>query len=281
MPDKLREYVNTEILRRREPAELDDRSVSNVIKVAARIAESAESQTAKLIATVMFPIENDGIVEGGNSQWSTVALPNNPQYPHTLSAPKPDLHLGYAYGQGSDWSLAQASVIGSAIARPYALPTRDNAFPFFMIEMKSEPAGGTLYEAENQAAGSGSCSVNTLLWLFKEAGLTSDLSVVDTVAFSTVANHRNASFYVHWYSEEESLLYMSCFRSYSTREPQDIRACSSTVTNIIEYGLGARKEKIGKALTALFPFPENWKQRQSVRDRWSASRAPLSEGSTP
>ena len=41
------------------------------------------------------------------------------------------------------------------MARPYTQPTRENLFPFFMIEIKSEATGSTLYVAENQAATSG------------------------------------------------------------------------------------------------------------------------------
>lgn len=54
-------------------------------------------------------------------------------------------------------------------ARPYTQPARGNSFPFLMIEIKSEAAGGTLHVAENQAAGSGSHSVNSISWLLQEA----------------------------------------------------------------------------------------------------------------
>lgn len=260
IPEELKQHVNTQILKQPESPELDDDSVSKAIKVAEELAESAEGPTLKLLRTAMFPIERDGVGEGGNTQWNTVALPNDPEYAHSLSAPKPDIHLGYSCGQRSGWSKTQENVINHVIARPYTQPARGNTFPFFMIEMKSEPAGGTIYVAENQAAGSGSHSVNALLWLHKEAGLANNLSVIDTVAFSAAVSHRQAIFYIHWYSEDDSRFYMSYLKSYSTMERQDIRACNGIVTNIINDALGRRKKRICKNLEALSSPPEHWKR---------------------
>ena len=257
LPAALREYANTHILKQRQ-SQLGDDSVSRVIDTAEQLADVAEG--ARLIRTAMFPLSRFGIEEGGTSLWNTVALPNGPGYEYDLSAPKPDVHLGYAVYGKSGWSLADRNVIDHPMARPYTRPARGNLFPFLMIEVKSEAAGGTLYVAENQAAGSGSHSVNALLWLFNEAGLSDTLSVEDTVAFTVTLSHRQAIFYIHWYSADDCRFYMSYLKSYSSMEPADIRACNNTVKNIIDYGLEARKTMIGNALKALFPFPEHWKQ---------------------
>ena len=281
IPEELRKHINTRILKQPESPELDDDSVSKVIKVAEELAESAEGPTMKLLRTAMFPIERDGIGEGGNTQWNIVALPNNPEYAHNLSAPKPDVYLGYSCGQRSGWSIAQENVINHVMARPYTQPARGNTFPFFMIEMKSEPAGGTLYVAENQAAGSGSHSVNALLWLHKEAGLADNISVIDTVVFSAAVSHRQAIFYIHWYSKDDSHFYMSYLKSYSTMERQDIRACNGIVTNIINDALGTRKKRIGSNLEALSSPPEHWKRGRPKGTSRSASRNSLTEDPRP
>ena len=144
-------------------------------------------------------------------------------------------------------------------------------FPFLMAEMKSEAAGGTIYVAENQAAGSGSHAVNALLWLLREAGTYDSSSLTDTIAFTITMSHREAIFYLHWYSEADRLHYMSFLQSYSSVTPEDIRACNNTVKNIIDHGLGARRTAIGTALEALFPFPQHWKQ----------ARPPSTAPSTP
>lgn len=129
-----------------------------------------------------------------------------------------------------------------------------------MVEMKSEAAGGTIYVAENQAAGSGSHSVNDLLWLLREAGTSTNSSLTDTIAFTITMSHRQAIFYLHWYSATDRRHYMSFLESYSCVTPKDIRACNNTVKNIIDHGLGARKTAVGNALENLFPFPQHWKQ---------------------
>ncbi|MCJ1230419.1 hypothetical protein MMC12_007093 [Toensbergia leucococca] len=271
MPEELRTFANTKILKQRESPELGDEAVSKVIDTVEELADSTEGPTAKLIRTDMFPFERSGIMEGGNSPWSTVALPNNPEYQYDVSAPKPDNHFGYPSNQRSNWSYAQANVITHPVARPYAQPARGSTFPFLMVEMKSEAAGGTIYVAENQAAGSGSHSVNTVLWLLQEAGTYDGSLITDTVAFTITMSHREAIFYLHWYSEADRHFYMSFLESYSSVTAKDIRACNNTVKNIIDHGLGARRTAISTALEALFPFPQHWKQ----------SRPPSTTSSTP
>lgn len=75
--------------------------MSKVIDTVEELADSIEVPTAKLIRTDMFPLESPGIAEGGNSLWSTVALPNNPEYQYDISAPKPDTYFGYPTNQRS------------------------------------------------------------------------------------------------------------------------------------------------------------------------------------
>ena len=82
---------------------------------------------------------------------------------YDVSAPKPDTHFGYPTNQRSGWSYAQSNVITHPMARPYAQPARGNTFPFLKVEMKSEAADGTIYATENQAAGSGSHSVCSVM----------------------------------------------------------------------------------------------------------------------
>ena len=91
IPEELRTFVSTQILKRRESPQLGDEAVSKVIDTVEELADSTEGPTAKLIRTDMFPFERPGIAEGGNSPWSTVALPNNPEYQYDISAPKPDV----------------------------------------------------------------------------------------------------------------------------------------------------------------------------------------------
>lgn len=260
MPEELRTFASTQILKQRGSPQLGDEAVSKVIDRVEELADSTEGPTAKLIRTDMFPFERSGIAEGGDSPWSTIALPNNPEYQYDVSAPKPDTHFGYPTNQRSRWTFAQSNVINRPVARPYTQPARGNTFPFLMVEMKSEAAGGTIFAAENQAAGSGSHSVNALSWLLREAGTYDSASLTDTIAFTIALSHREAIFYVHWYSETNRRHYMSFLKSYSSVTAEDIRACNNTVKNIIDLALGARMTTISTTLGALFPFPQHWKQ---------------------
>lgn len=260
MPEELRTFASTQILNQRGSPQLGDEAVSKVIDEVEKLADSTEGPTAKLIRTDMFPFERSGIAEGGDSSWSTTALPNNPEYQYDVSAPKPDTHFGYPTNQRSRWSFAQSNVINHPAARPYTQPARGNTFPFLMVEMKSEAAGGTIFVAENQAAGSGSHSVNALSWLLREAGTYNNASLTDTIAFTIALSHREAIFYVHWYSETDRRHYMSFLKSYSSVTAEDIRACNNVIKNIMDLALGARMTTISTALEALFPFPQHWKQ---------------------
>ena len=264
MPEELRSFASTQILKQRESPQLEDEGVSKVIDAVEELADSTEGPTAKLIRTDMFPFEHPGIGEGGNSPWNTVASPNNPKHHYDLSALKPDTHFGYPTNQRSAWSSTQTNVITHPVARPYAQPARGNTFPFLMVEMKSEAAGGTIYVAENQAAGSGSHSVNALLWLLQEGGTYDSSSLTDTLAFTITMSHREARFYLHWYSKADRRYYMSFLESYSSVKARDIRAYNNTIKNISDHGLGARRTVISTALEALFPFPQHWKQEVRI-----------------
>lgn len=265
LPQELQGFRDRTILKRRSSRQFRDDSVDQILDTVEDIAEGTEAPTLALMRTPMYPLKyGRGIGEGGNTQWSTDALPNNPQYPYSLIAPKPDLHLGYASGQKSQWTYAESAVIDHRVARPYTRPGRNNTFPFLMFEVKSEAAGGTLWHAENQAAGSGSYAVNALRWLFEQASLTPSLT--DTVAFTANVTHREVIFYIHWYSLENGRFFMSYLTRYWSLDATDIRACNNTVKNIIDYALGPRKEKIKAALRALYPFPGHWRISRPTED---------------
>lgn len=86
------------------------------------------------------------------------------------------------------------AVVHQQMARPYAQLTRENLFPFLMLEIKSEATGGTLYVAENQAVGCGVHSIQSLRWLLKKA-LPSDVpAVTDAAAFTVAISSRPAVF---------------------------------------------------------------------------------------
>lgn len=281
IPAQLKTFTN-DILKRRASLQLDDDSVSNVIDEAEDLADSPEAPTLKLLRTAMFPLQRSGIAEGGNTPWNITALPRNLNFRYALSAPKADAWLGYTSNeQKAGWTDEQSDVLSHPTARPYISPAKGGTFPGFMIEMKADSTSGSFWHAENQAAGSGTHSVNAMVWLLNEARLPESSLLMDTISFSAAVSHRQAIIFVHWYCEANRRFYMSYLKSYSTMEPEDIRSCNNTVKNIIDYLLDTRKTKICNALQALFPVPDHWesvKRRASTTaDRSCSERTNLSK----
>ncbi|KAL8883794.1 MAG: hypothetical protein Q9192_007000 [Flavoplaca navasiana] len=235
--------------------------------IAEDLAYSSEGPTNKILRTSMFPFDYGGLIEGGNTQWNTVALPNNPRCENKLSAPKPDAYLAHARGPQSPWTVEQNNVVNHPKARPYTQPAKRNTFPCLSVELKAESAGGVLTTAEAQAAGSGSHSVNSMRWLLeqaKAAGLTGVDLLQDTVSFSVVASHRQAVAYLHWLDPREKQFYISYLRSYPTFEADSIRRCNNIIKNIIDNAKGPRQIQIGKALVILEPLTSSWNTQLTV-----------------
>lgn len=265
------------ILQRRNSPQLDEKAVLTVMDVAEELAYNSEGPTDKILRTPMFPLEYGGLVEGGGTKWNTVGMPNNLQCNNKLSAPKPDAYLAYPRGSKSPWTVEQNNVVNHPRIRPYSQPGKRNTFPSLSFELKAESAGGVLTTAEAQAAGSGSHSVNSILWLLEEAkaaGLTEVDLMQDTVSFSVVSSHRQAVAYLHWLDPSERHFYMSYLRSYSTFEADDIRGCNNTIKNIIDNATGPRKIKIGKALVSLEPVLDTWNPQPTVNTSLSGNPKP-------
>lgn len=71
--------LKVRILQKRSSPQLDDEAVFAVMDAAEELAYNSEGPTNKILRTPMFPLGYGGLVEGGNTQWNTVAMPNNPQ----------------------------------------------------------------------------------------------------------------------------------------------------------------------------------------------------------
>ena len=263
MSSEVQELLDTHILKRRDSPPLTDAEVFEVVKKAEDLMDYAEGRASDIVGTKAFPVERRGVSEGRYVQWTTDPLPKNPNYPHQLSAPKPDRHYGYPLGHKSEWTDAEMAVVDHRAAQSYTQPTRENLFPFYMLEVKAEPTGGVLYVAENQAVGSGVHSVESLRWLLAEAYPSKVFKVTDAVSFASAVTPRAAVFYVCWYSEEDQCHFVSKFKNVCFMEgPKrpDIQDCRNVTKNIIDYGLGDRQAAIRKALAELKSIPPHWKK---------------------
>ncbi|MCJ1358064.1 MAG: hypothetical protein MMC33_008062 [Icmadophila ericetorum] len=256
IPHELRNFLDADILKERQPY-LSPEAIAKAVKTAVEVADSPEGNIHDLTETGMLPIKRSDVGRGTNTQWYPDSLPRSEDYEHPLAMPKPDVYCGYLTGQRSTWTAKETAVIDHVKARRRTQPAKGNCFPFFVFEMKSEAMGGTIWQAENQAAGSGASCVSTMRWLFQEAYGSENRSVIDSIAFSACITHREAVFHVHFYSPVESRYYMSWIGTFETmRKVQD---CNNMVLNIFDHGLETRQKKVREALAQLHPFPERWK----------------------
>ena len=204
------------------------------------------------------------------------------QYTCKLAAPKPDRHVGYPASRKSKFTKEENLVLNHPIALPYTQPALGNTLPFLVIELKAEPTGGTLWHAENQAAGSGAHCVNSMRWLLQQASSVSDDSITSekALAFSMCISARQAVLYIHFYSPQTKLYWMSFVDCYMPTDPRDVQKCNRHVQNILDYALGDRLTAVKDALGALFPYPENWsnKKRASVTGHSTPATSFTNEG---
>ncbi|KAL8678384.1 MAG: hypothetical protein Q9186_005252 [Xanthomendoza sp. 1 TL-2023] len=261
IPAELRHFLDQDILKERT-AQLSSEEVDAAVEVAVDIADSSENNVYDLITTATLPIKRSDVGRGGSTLWYTDGLPRRADYPFPLATPKPDIHCGYPVDQKSTWTIQENTVIDHHAARRLTQPARSNCFPFFVAELKSEATGGTLWQAENQAAGSGSYCVNALRWTYQEAHGFEEPPMLDTIAFSACVTHRQVVIHVHWYSAVENQNYMSWIASLDII--REVQRCNHIIQNIFDHCLNARQTKIRAALEMLNPIPEHWKHARSA-----------------
>lgn len=261
---EVRSLLDTDILKKRTSPPLSQDLLKSTGESMNKWGSSTENVVNSFVSSPMFPIHQPGIGLGGNSPWPRAALPYNQDFGFPISTPKPDYHVGYDTGIKSGFSAQQAHVINHPHARPYTQPGTGNVLPFLTVELKSEANGGTLYHAENQAAGSGTYSQRAIEWLLDQANNPQPNRQTDTVTFSMTGTGRLVVLSAHWRSLEDRTHYMSYIKGFLSSEPEQVQACHSTVKNIIEWGLGKRRSKLGDVLQQLFPLTQQWTDKRTA-----------------
>ena len=256
--NEVRTLLDTDILKARTSPPLSQELLKNTGDSMNTWGSSTENVVNSFVSSPMFPVHQPGIGLGGNSPWPRAALPYNPDFGFPISTPKPDYHVGYDTGIKSGFSAQQANVINNPQARPYTQPGTGNILPFLTVELKSEATGGTLYHAENQAAGSGTYSQRAMEWLLDQANDSESNRQSDTATFSITGTGRLVVLSVHWHSLEDQTYYMSYVKGFLSSEPEQVQACHSTVKNVIEWGLDKRRSKLRDVLQHLFPLTQQW-----------------------
>ena len=255
MPQTIRELVDGTILKPRssESPPLSQEVLTNTIPDMDKIVDDPEGATYRILSSPMFPLNRYPVGQGGNTMWKqTDAIPNNGIYPHPISQPKPDVHVGYPLNDECHWTSVQKAAADHSSVIPYSQPARGNRYPWITFELKSEATGGTMWHALNQAAGSGSYCVNTLIKLLGKHFPTENLPITHTIAFTFGITPLQIKAQIHYISEERRTFQVSHIKTFNPLEPKDIQACADLVKNILEYGLGERQERIQTALGQLY-----------------------------
>ncbi|KAI4156526.1 MAG: hypothetical protein LQ340_000195 [Diploschistes diacapsis] len=260
----VKDLLNTTILKKRTSPPLSQDMVDSTVTSMMNWANSTENVVNGFVSSAMFPVQQPGISLGGNSRWSRAALPYDKDYGYPISTPKPDFHVGYTPGIKSGFSKQQRHVIDHPYASPYTQPGIGNILPFLTVEIKSEATGGTLYHAENQAAGSGTYCQNSMEWLLDQAKASQKTKQTDAIAFSISATGRLVELSVHWRSPDDRIYYMSRVKGFQTLEKGHVQACHDTVKNIVEWGLGTRHSQLGDVLQQLFPLSQQWSEKRTA-----------------
>lgn len=258
---ELRTFLRSHILKERS-SKLSPEVIARAVKKALDIADGPEINVYDLTDQATLPIKRDDVGRGGDTPWHPNCLPRDERSDASLAIPKPDIHCGYPMGRASSWTQEENVVIAHTMAVRITQPAKGNSFPFFILELKSEAMGGTLWQAENQAAGSGACCVNIARWIFEQAYPSQTQSVLDSIAFSACLTHRRVYFFVHFYSPTHKRYYMSSIADFDTFN--QVQQSHDIVQNIFDHCLGDRQTKIRDALTLLFPFPSTWKNSRSA-----------------
>lgn len=163
-----------------------------------------------------------------------------------LPLPRSDKCYGYPR---SAFDNDEADRLGHHRLKHYAQPVGKTFWPFFMVEYKSPSSKGSTWVAENQNAGSGAHSVNSLEVLF-EHSQRCQAANIKSIAFSCVADCNNASIWVHWCKNEgERRLFSSSeIANYHLKTASERTAFRNNVRNIIDYGVGERLTGIKEIL---------------------------------
>jgi hypothetical protein len=172
------------------------------------------------------------------------AMPRGPYlaFPKIVR-PRPD----YAYGYSSRaFSPEQRSVLErSGIYHTAA----GLICPFLVVEGKSQACGLNVWQASNQCAGAGSACVAAALTLLGQQPDQAELGLEgsDCVSYSLAVDTALAQLYVHW-SDGPGQYSLQCVEQYLIRTPSDLIRLQTHLQNVMEWGMGARLEKVRRSV---------------------------------
>lgn len=163
-----------------------------------------------------------------------------------VQLPEPD--LAYALRRNS---FPELSYVATAVDRKYKQLSKGITYPFLVLEFKSK--SGAITEAELQACRSGAALVNYMRNLKKDAKDLDNVSAEDygSFVFSLPMDQDHAHLHVHWAqkrSNRQVYYHMSFIKAYSLKDGEQVALLRHDMNNILEWGVGARKQYIKELL---------------------------------
>lgn len=274
IPDTIREFAVGLIGKPRTSSLLLEEDLKSMLEIFSSLANADEGSTRKgFDATSLFPTKDrlgNGISVGVGVPWDRAGLP----YVHGFNfppivQPMPDYQYSYL---SSTFDNSEFSAMQHSRLKKYSLPSSAGYWPFFTVEAKSVSRGGTHWIGENQNAGAGAHSVNSLETLLAHArqGTDQRREILDSLAFSCVADINSASLWMHWCeswpdqaSTDSPRFFSAKIDSYHLHKPAELRSLWAGVRNIIDFGVDSRLPTIKRALKEVLPQIRQW----DVEDR--------------
>ena len=257
IPRDIQKFLDEHIRKERKSPPLKEDEKTKIMQLIGKVWDKAEPMVSDIVKTTLFPFDEPGIAEGRDVIWSVKPMPRNLDYPLAIPAPKTDYHFGFPPSRDSEWTIQELSAADHRKIRIYSQPTRENMFPSFLIEVKSEATGGTWYAGESQVAGSGAHRVRSLIELLDLVDPKRTRKSTDSLAFSAVVTQRGAIAHVHYYNPEKKMYYMSYIDEF--RFLKDTQGCHDHHKNIAEWLLNIQQPAVRGVLRKLHPITKLWK----------------------
>ncbi|KAH0557008.1 hypothetical protein GP486_005204 [Trichoglossum hirsutum] len=150
--------------------------------------------------------------------------------------PKPDFAYGYTT------SILDTSDNYRRIVERHPQVARlssDILYPFFVVEWKAARSGGTMCDAETQAARSGVALVWARGQLHHLATGTYG-EAVTSVCVSLTIDSNCALLWVNWYDDRTQHYRMDKVADYMLGRDREVKELIATISNIVEWGLEDR-----------------------------------------
>jgi hypothetical protein len=154
-----------------------------------------------------------------------------------LKTPKPDLVFGYDQSAFNyQETKTNRSIPSIASISPIIF------HPFFAVEWKVGQTGGSMFDAENQAA----CDGAAMVWARQQLHhlATGDYGHPSvSVCFSLTIDSSCAFLWVHWFDPETGYHMMNIQESL-LRNAQLMRKLRAMIANVVDWGLGVRLRQV-------------------------------------